>query len=668
MNEINIKCTEESPQMKNTPINISVENNRSNTLTYKFMVGSEGTWKNVKDFGSEPSITWIPDEDGKYIIMVQAKEESSLKPFDFVSRMEYIIGKFDTKLLNNIYLEKNVLNVGDKLLVTAEANTEPVMFRFWIREKENWQLIKDYSSENTLNWSVKSPGKQEVMVECRTLDSKNNYDDFQSITFEVKGNKPVEITNFKCLSTELLVDCELDFQVEATQDDTRLILYKFVKINLDGETTCIQEFSTKRLVTYVEKCSGEFKLLCMAKDMYSNSEYDDRAIIAYKIKLYDPISIRTFTTDLSSPQIADTTIVLKPVITGGKNLLYRFIIDGNYGEDSGFSRNSTFTWNAKKAGKYKLMLWVKDSTYDGNYEDSATIDFVIDEVSDEPVKIIQVILDKDNKVLKGEKINLKVVATGGTDIRYSFIVKKGAKEVERIEYGTCNWVDYTPEEKGNYELEVRVKDKYSKREFDGHSSILLEVFDFVPASIDYVLFPPKERYIAGDLITMDVITQNTSDVLLRYVLTINGHKVEETSFVDNNKYGFTPNYPGVYTVEIYAKSKDSDREYDFKKDTVITVEGGFPVTNTKITSDKVEAICNETVSFTVSLKGGKEVLYEFYLWEKNEWNLVQGYSRNKNFSFIPFVPGKYKLLTLCKSQFANCFYEDYDILEFNAVA
>jgi len=668
MNEISIKCKQESPQMKNTQIEFLVEKNVESDLIYKFMVGSEGTWKNVKDFSSEPSFNWVPNENGKYIIMVQAKDNASSKPFDFVSRMEYIIGEFDVKLLNNVYLEKEILKVGEKLIVTAEANKAPVMFRFWIKEKENWQLIKDYSTENTLNWSVKTPGKHEVLIECRTLNSKKNYDDFKNVSFEVEGNIPVEITNFKCLSTELLVDSELDFQVDAIQDDNRLILFKFVKINSEGVATCIQEFSTKRLVTYTENYSGEYKLLCLAKDMYSSHEYDDRAIIGYKIKLYKPISIQSFTTDLSSPQISDTTIVLKPLVTGGKNLLYRFILDGNYGEDSGYTRNNSYIWNAKKSGKYKLILWVKDSSFEGNYEASATIDFVIDEVSEEPVKIIEVIVDKKGKVLKGDCINVQVMATGGADIRYSFVVKNGEKEVERIDYGTCNWVNYTPEEKGNYELEVRVRDKYSKREYDGHSTILLEVVNFVPASIDYVLFPPRERFIAGDLITMEVITRNTNEVLLRYVLTINGHKVEETSFVDNKKYEFTPNYAGSYNVEIYAKSKDSDKEFDFKKDNIIDVKEGLPVTDTKIESDRVEATCNEAVNFTVSLQGGKEVLYEFYLWEKNEWNLVQSYSRNKNFSFIPFVPGHYKLLTLCKSQFANCFYEDYDILEFDAVA
>jgi hypothetical protein len=504
------------------------------------------------------------------------------------------------------------------------------------------------------------------MVECKLLDSKEKYDDFKKVFFEVKGNNQVEIKDFKALTTELLVESELDFKVEAVHDDSRLILYKFVKINSEGGATCVQDYSTKRLVTFSEKVPGEYKLLCMAKDMYSNNEYDDRAIINYKIKLYNPILIQSFTTDLSSPQICDTNIVLKPVVKGGKNLLYRFIIDGNYGEDSGYSRNSTFTWQTKKAGKYKLMLWVKDASNDGKYEDSATVDFVIDEVSDEPVKINEVILDKGGKILKGETVNIKVKATGGTDIRYSFIVKKDGVEVEKVDYGTCNWVNFTPEENGNFELEARVKDKYSKRQFDGHHTVFLEVFKFIPASIDYVLFPPKEYYIAGDVISMNVIARNTKEVLLKYVLNINGHKVEETSYVDSKKYAFTPNYAGKYTIEIYAKSKESDAEYDSRKEIIIKVQDALPLTNTKITSDKVEIICNETVNFSVTVEGGKEILYEFYLWEKNEWNLVQSYSRRSEYSFIPFAPGDYKILVTCKSQLTNCFYEDYDILEFEA--
>lgn len=665
MNEINIKCGLESPQDKNTNITLSIEAKPEEGLLYKFIVGSEGTWKNLKDYSEEGTVNWLPTEDGRYIIMVQAKHKGSGKPFDYVSRMDYVIGKIEEKVITNVFLEKNKLNVGEKISVNVEANKMPVVYRFWVKFEDNWQLIRDYSADNTLKWSVKKPGKHELLVECKHPDSKKSYDDFMKAEFEVLKIRQVEIKDFKCLSSDMLVDSEMIFQVDAFHEDNRLILYKFIKINSEGAATCIQDYSTKRMVSFVEKNSGNYKLLCMAKDMYSQNEYDDRALIAYNVKLYDPISIQSFTTDLSSPQIGDTSIELKAVVKGGRNLLYRFIIDGNYGEDSGYTRNNSYSWLSKKSGKYKILLWVKDASFEGSYEASSSLDFTIDEVSDEPVEIKEVILDKSEKLLKGETVNVKAVASGGTELRYSFIVKKDDKQVESIDYGTCNWVNFTPEEAGIFQLEVRVRDKYSQREYDAHNIIYLEVYDFIPASIDYVLLPSTEFYLAGDTVTLNIITQNTSDIIVNYVLKINGHKVEETGFCKNKKYSFTPNYSGEYVVEIFAKNKLSNCEFDCKKDAVISVKDALPITYTKIQCDRLKIVCREAVNFTVNNEGGKEVVYEFYIYEKNDWNLVQRYSRKNYYCFIPFVKGKYRMLALCKSQHNNCAYEDYDIFEFN---
>ncbi|WP_406541780.1 triple tyrosine motif-containing protein [Clostridium ljungdahlii] len=48
------------------------------------------------------------------------------------------------------------------------------MFRYWIKIKDEWEMIKDYCAENTLSWTVKSDGKCEILVECKNVDSKTN--------------------------------------------------------------------------------------------------------------------------------------------------------------------------------------------------------------------------------------------------------------------------------------------------------------------------------------------------------------------------------------------------------------------------------------------------------------------------------------------------------------
>lgn len=664
MNEIGIKFNIESPQEKNKAIEISVDNAPEENLLYKFFVGSEGVWETLKDFSSSARTIWTPEKDCNYTIMVQAKREGSTKPFDYISRVEYIIGKVEKKILDDIILDKKVLRVGEKLNISVTCNKLPVVYKYWIKEKDNWELIKDYSAENNLTFTVKRPGTHEILVECRALDSKNNFDDFKKTQFEVKDINKLEITNFECLTSELLVGNELLFQVEASYEDSRMVLYKFVKINSEGAAVCVQDYSTKKMVGFTEDKSGSYKLLCMAKDMYSPKEYDDRALISYEVKLYKPITIESFTSDVSSPQLVETSVELKALVKGGKNLQYRFIIDGNACEDSGYIKESSYVWNTSRPGKYKIDLWVKDVSFEGKYEVSSTLEYDIDEMSKLPVKIQEVIIDRHEAYVKNETINVKAIATGGIDLRYSFIVHREGSEVERIEYGSCNWVNFTPEEGGNYDLEVRVKDKYSNKEYDSHEILNFEVFEYMPALIDYVLMPSKESHLVADTIAFEVVTRKTKNTKIKYILRIDGHKVEETDYVTSKRYSFTPKHSGNYIVEMLARNEKSPKEFDSKRDIKILVSDATPVTNTKIQCDKTEISVNQPVIFSARSDGGKDVVYEFYLMEQGEWNLVQKYSKKNYYSFIPFAAGNLKVLVLAKSSYKECAYEDYDVMEF----
>ncbi|MCT8976304.1 triple tyrosine motif-containing protein [Clostridium sp. CX1] len=664
MNELTISCNLESPQEKNTKIAISIINNLEEDLLYKYMIGSNGTWDTLKDFSEESSAEWIPEEDGKYIIMIQGKRKDGDKSFDYVSRVDYIIGKSEGKLINSVSLDQYELRIGDKLNLFVDTDKVPLMFRYCLKVKDDWEIIKDYSADNTLSWVAKFEGKGELLVECKNIDSESNCDDFKIVEFEVLPLKEIEIISFKCLTSELVEDSELIFKVEASYEEGRNILYKFLRISSNGEVKCVQDYSTKKVVSYVETNSGDYKLLCLAKDMYSTNSFDTRAVINFKVKKYKELIIKSFTGDLSSPQLVDTPITLKADVIGGKELLYRYIVEGEYTEDSGYIRSNTYIWRGKVSGEYKIKLWAKDKSFEGNYEVEECFDFVIDEQSEEPVAINDVLIDKKDRVLVNEKIQVIVNASGGTDLRYSFIVSRNNEELDRIDYGTCNWMNFMPKEQGQYKLEIMVKDRYSDREYDCHELISIEVLDYIPASLDHVIFSLGEYHVVGDRINLNVITQNSKEVLVNYVLKINNHKVEETDFVKEKGYVFTPKCNGIYTVEIFAKSVKSNKPFDCKKEVKIEVHEAFPVTNTKVTCDKVKFSCNESITFTVHSEGGKDVVYEFYLMEKGDWNLVQNYSKKNYYTFIPFSKDEYKILVLAKSQQSKVSYEDYDTFAF----
>lgn len=579
MNEMNILFSLDNQRQEYKEIEISVENELENNLDYKFLVGLEGTWTTLKKSSDESVAIWKPQVDGKYSIMVQAKRKESKKPFDFMSKTDYIVGESCIKPINDIYTDK------------------------------------------------------------------------------------MEIIYFKCLTENILEGTEIVFEVEAKYEDNMMLLYKFVKIDFLGNSICIQDYSTKKLVSYVETNSGDYKLLCMAKDMFSLKQFDDRALIYYSVDPYEKIKIHSFTSDLSSPQLLDTPIILKCIVSGGTELLYKFDINGKCIEDSEYIKENAYTWTPKESGEYKVDLWVKDVSFKGEYEQKKSLSFIIEDICTENVSIEDIIIDKKDIVLVGDRIHLTVKAKGGNSLRYSYIVFKDGKETEKIEFGINDFVDFIPEECGNFKLETRVKDKYSKSKFDVCKSIYIEALEYIKAEIEYIIMDKNKYYMVGDTIHVQVITGNTRDILINYILKIDDKVVEQTSYTKQKNYELKPKSGGNYVIEILAKNKLSTSEYDCREELKIEVHTIMPVTDTKILCDMDKFIVNETITFESTSKGGKDVVYEFYLMEKENWSLVQEFSKKDDYTFMPFSKGKYRMLVLSKSFYKSISYEDYDIME-----
>ncbi|MEW8955573.1 triple tyrosine motif-containing protein [Clostridium sp.] len=666
MNKVDIQFNLPSPQEKDSDIEIRALCDEG--ALYKFLIGEAGIWEALNDFSEENSIQWSPKKDGEYFVMVQCKGMNSNKPFDFYGKTSYSIGEKGLSLIDNIRCDKNEYSVGDKIELTVTARGDNTLYRYWILQDGSWEIIRDYCTDNILLFTLNKEGDYEILVEAKEVNSLNKFDDGKTIRFKVKPLNPVEIMDLRCLTQDdLMVDREVIFQVESQCDPSRVVLYKFYKVDHEGNITLIQDYSSKKVISYIEKRSGEYKLLVMAKDMYSKEQWDDRAILNYEIKPYKNIIIKNIITDLSSPQLRGREINIKVLSEGGNNLIYRYIIDGNYSIDSGFINSNEFLWKPSHEGIYEIRVMVKDKSYEGEYEALGKLEYVIDKEFYIPLRIKDVIIDKTKNYVKDETINVKVTTEGGIEPEYSFIVYQGDKEVSNMDFGSCNWVNFTPEEAAEYKMEIKIKDKYSLKDFDGQSILYFDVKEFVPGNIDYILFDVKEYYRVNDEISIEVVAQNTRNILVKYKLYINNDLVEETEYESKFKYKITPKCSGKYTIKVISKNIKSNKEWDCRKSVNMVVHEALPVTNTRIKSSKDKIICNEGVDFKVSSEGGKDVIYEFYLIHDGEWRRVQRYSKKNFYSFIPYTEGKYKVLVLSKSSYKSISYEDYHIYEFISV-
>lgn len=665
MDELRISVNEDGFKGPNEENIISVLT-REKELSYKFIIGNDGIWNTIQDYSRSNICKWIPKEEGKYMIMVQGKKEGSSKPFDFMAKEEIIVDNSrNFKIIRDVKVDNKTLLIGEKNSIEVISDESQILYRFWKVGKNGWEPLRDYSIDNKYMYTANEKGDIEILIECKRLNSKEKVDEFITVKFEVEEPLKPEIIDFKCLSDERLINSELIFKVNTSLDENRSIIYKFVKINSDGKCECIQDYSSRKTVNFQEKTPGKYKLLCLVRDLLSNQDYDDRAIINYDVKPYKNIKIQSVKTDLNSPQMKKTLINIKVSAIGGRQLVYRYIIDGSVSVDTGYIRNSQFSWSPDEAGKYNITVLIKDISFNGEYEDKYLLEYVIDERADKPVRISDIIISDKNKVLVGETLNIKVISDGGIKPLYSFIVYKDSIEKERIDYSVANWANFIPEQKGDYEIEVRVKDKYSSREFDSNTFINIKAQDYIPADIDYILFKSDEKYIVGDEITLEAITENTGNVLIKYIVKINGHIVEEVDYSKNKRINIKPKCSGKYTIEILAKNILCLEGYDSKKEVSVYVLDSLPVRETTIQIDNEDIHVNEPVTFRVSSRGGRQVCYEFYINEGGNWVKLQSYSKKDYYTFIPYLRGEYRLMVMAKSFYRKVNYEDYKEIIFN---
>jgi hypothetical protein len=379
---------------------------------------------------------------------------------------------------------------------------------------------------------------------------------------------------------------------------------------------------------------------------------------------------------LESPQRKNTEIRISLADSSGKNLLCKYLIGsgGKWNTLSDFAPDKAVVWIPKEPGSYTVMVQIKeeDSTKSFDYFSKAEFE-IEDSVAEEErpadksrAHIDELNIDNKKPCIMNETIFVDVRASGGSgDYLYSFIVRKDGKELEEIQYGYCRWVEFTPETAGTFELEARVKDVDSTRYADNVKKIPIVVQEYAPAKIDYIMMPTKKQYVVLDTVAMEAIVQDTTNVLMKYILKINNHVIEETGFVESKRYEFMPKCSGVYSVVILAKNVVSDALYDSKNEICVKVDEAYPIRNTKIEHDSEEIKRGEPVTFSISFEGGKGVLVEFYIMSEGAWQLVQSSSKKNYYTFIPYKNGVYKVLALTKSQGSVEPYEDYDMYTFN---
>ena len=293
---------------------------------------------------------------------------------------------------------------------------------------------------------------------------------------------------------------------------------------------------------------------------------DGRWTLEEEIIPTEPIEINSFTTNKTSPQIADTTITLTADANGGARALqYKFVAKnistGNEKVISNFSSSNSVKWTPTVAGTYEVKVIVKDSEDATEYK---TIEFVVAErVSD--ITLSQIKIDKDSCVVS-EEVVLSAEATGGIgNLSYKFYYEKDSEYVVIKEYSSENSVVWTPTEAGTYSVRVEVRDSAGNVRMSGKNFVVESKLKVSGVTLS------KEDIKVGETVDITTIALGANNIKYRVAV----HDFENTwttlhDFKSSNTTTWKPEIADKYV--IWVDVIDEDGNYDSKSIEVTVTE------------------------------------------------------------------------------------------------
>ena len=412
-------------------------------ILYKFLYKKDNTYKLIRDFDTENTVTWIPETSGNYKLILKVKDKNS-------KEIEKVIENYNVSesiKITNFSLSKD--GNGVDIQAKASGGVGKLKYKFVAKYDDEYEIIQDYSENNMVKWL---PQKNNVTCTLTVQIKDENGNIINKIIDRYFIGESIYIDSFTTDKTSPQVSgTKVILKVEASGEGT--LQYKFlIKDNKTGNWAVLREYGTSNTYTWATKTIGDKTLYVDVKDSTGKVV---RSQMSYKV--IKPLVISSFIADKESPQISETKVPLKVEASGEGILQYKFLIKdnktGNWAILRDYGTSNTYTWTTKTTGDKTLYVDVKDST--GKVVRSQMSYKVI-----KPLVISSFIADKESPQISGTKVTLKVEASGEGTLQYKFLIKDSLGNWALLrDYGTSNSYVWTTKQTGDKTLYVDVKDE-----------------------------------------------------------------------------------------------------------------------------------------------------------------------------------------------------------------
>ncbi|MBY7071952.1 beta-N-acetylglucosaminidase, partial [Clostridium sporogenes] len=175
--------------------------NSANGVLYQFWIKDPYTqvWQMIRDYGTGNSMNWTPTRTGKYLVGIHVKDKNSKERLDDHKYVEYNVEQSSSKAtisnlevsLNGTVVANGKLEQGKTYTIKGNGNSaNGVLYQFWIKDPytQVWQMIRDYGTGNSMNWTPIGAGKYLVGIHVKDKNSKERLDDHKYVEYNAIGS------------------------------------------------------------------------------------------------------------------------------------------------------------------------------------------------------------------------------------------------------------------------------------------------------------------------------------------------------------------------------------------------------------------------------------------------------------------------------------------------
>lgn len=355
----------------NSPVHITASGTSgSGNYLFKYVITC-GSINYTQDYSPNNTLDYTPIATGNYTVNTYIKDVLSSNSYDDTICSSFIAYPYPK--LSDINADKSQLFANDSIHVSSSGSsgTGSYLYKFIVTSDNNTNYIKDYSPQNSIDYTPPVSGHYSVTVYLKDILSQNPYDDMKSKNFIVYTSPSIAVSS---TPSSILVGNNLNMTASECYGSGSAT-YRFV-VATASSNLFDSGFSSSNNFTYNVTTPGALTINAYLKDSISSNVFD--AQNTYTLMSYNPLLTSS---TITGSFFEGKTLMINTGSVGaspaGFNIRYEVYNNNLLVASNSFGSNGNFTFTPPTPGIYNIKVYGKDGLSTDPYDTSSQFNVTI---------------------------------------------------------------------------------------------------------------------------------------------------------------------------------------------------------------------------------------------------------------------------------------------------